>query len=230
MPKNISDSHLKFAVLAADVAIFSWYDGELVVRLMEVDRPPHFTHVPGLPGGLVRPKETADETVRRLVVEKGGIEARECHVEQLKTYSAVDRDPRGRVVSVAYLALAPWPVAPFDKLPENPVEWQPIEKVFKQKLAYDHNTILRDALASLGERLRYTTIAGKLLPNAFTLFDLRLLYEKVLKRPIDKRNFIKKILSLNILKPLGRKETGRKARPAELYAFVSKKVELASML
>ncbi len=231
MEKKGPAPKLKFTIIAADVAIFSWRDDELVVRLMNVDRPPYFVHVPGLPGGLIHPDETAEQTAARLVRERGGVDTKHVHIEQLRTYSRIDRDPRGRVVSVAHMAVVPWAsLSQHEKSGSPALRWESVQKALKLPLAYDHREVLKDAMLHLAERMRYTTMARNLLPQALTLFDLQSLYETVLKMKLDKRNFRKKVLSLNILKPLGRKETGRKVRPAELYAFVSKKLEFYSIV
>lgn len=220
----------KFSVLAADVALITFFDEKVLVRLMDVDRPPFFAHVPGLPGGLVLPHETAEETALRLVSEKGALNSDRVHLEQLQTYSAIDRDPRGRVVSVAYLAFVPWAaLSEKDRANTKTVWWEDVRAASKQSLAYDHNTILHDAVLRIRDKIRYTTIAGKLLPHEFTITDLRHIYETILEKPVDKRNFIKKIRTLDVLEPVGRKSTGHKSRPAELFRFVSKKVIVANM-
>src|SRR3989344_7145896 len=95
----------RFAVLAADTALFTLRDGRLCVRLIAVNRPPFYTNIWGLPGGLLRPEETAEAAALRHLQEKAGIRIPRVYAEQLYTFSVPDRDPRGRVVAVAYLAL-----------------------------------------------------------------------------------------------------------------------------
>src|SRR3989344_3755905 len=99
---------IRFAVLAADTALFTIRDKTLLVRTIRVERPPHFPDNPGLPGGLIAPPETAEAAARRHVAAKADIAANKPYFEQLYTFSEPDRDPRGRVVAVAYLALVPW--------------------------------------------------------------------------------------------------------------------------
>src|SRR6516165_11678418 len=104
----VTQEPLRFAILAADTVLFTMRDGKLLVRLTKVERPPHFPDNAGLPGGLLHPLETAEDAAMRHVEEKAGIARRKIYLEQLYTFSKVDRDPRGRVVAVAYCGLVPW--------------------------------------------------------------------------------------------------------------------------
>jgi 8-oxo-dGTP diphosphatase len=221
--------HLKFAVLAADTAVFTLRDGQLLVRLITVKRPPHFPNNPGLPGGLIDPQETADDASVRHVERKAGISQAKIYVEQLATFSKVDRDPRGRVVAVAYIGLVPW-----EKLSEKEREdseetyWAPITKA--KHLAYDHDEVLKTALARLTSRARYTTVIQKIMAKEFTLTELEQAYESVVGKNLDKRNFRKKILKLGILKELPHKREGGPFRPAQLYTFATQKVDEIEVL
>lgn len=222
-------THIKFAVLASDTAVFTVKDGALFVRLVDVNRPPHFKNVYGLPGGLLTPKETAEEAALRHVEEKAHIRANKLHVEQLYTFSAIDRDPRGRVVAVAYLALVPWDnLSIAEQTDTADVRWAPAYTT--SKLAYDHNEILDVAINRLRSRSTYTTLISKLMPKEFTLSELEKTYESILKTRFDKRNFRKKILKLKILKELPYKRTGGAFRPAALYSFMSSKVKEIEIL
>ncbi len=221
--------HLRFAVLATDIALFTIHNNNLLVRLISIDRPPYFVNREGLPGGLVRPEETAEEAVSRILVDKTGISSQEVYIEQLYTFSKVDRDPRGRVVSVAYLALVPWnSLNQEEKGEESGSRWALAAKM--KGLAYDHDEVLTVALARLRMRVTYTTLLAKLMPKEFTLTDLEEAYEIVVGRSIDKRNFRKKINKLNILKELPYKREGGHHRPARLYRFTSKKLIIAEVL
>jgi 8-oxo-dGTP diphosphatase len=222
-----SSSNLKFAIIATDIAIFTIKNGKLCVRLMTVDRPPHFVNQPGLPGGLIRPDETAEESAKRIVREKGFINDKNIYLEQLFTFSRINRDPRGRVVAVAYIALVSW-----DKISQTDDEsyayWTPVEDAIN--LAYDHDEILLTAINRIKARLHYTTIIGKLLPSEFTLTELELVYENILGKKLDKRNFRKKILKIDILKPTSKKRADGAYRPALLYKMASKKVDLIEVI
>jgi 8-oxo-dGTP diphosphatase len=224
MKKNLEEpKHLRFAVLAADVALMTVRDGTLLIRLTPVNRPPHFPNTKGLPGGLIDPKETAEEAARRLLREKACVTSPDIYLEQLYTFSEVNRDPRGRVVAVAYTALVPWgSLSPEEQADTNDSWW--VTPSSAHGLAYDHDFITATALARLRSRARYTTVLGKLMPNEFTLTELERVYESILRTDLDKRNFRKKILKLGVLTALKRKREGGAFRPAELYRFTSSKV------
>lgn len=222
-----SVSNLKFAILATDIAIFAIVNEKICVRLMTVNRPPHFINQPGLPGGLIHPDETSEEAAKRIVEEKGFIKSKNLYLEQLFTFSQIDRDPRGRVVAVAYITLLPWDSITVADT-ESYAYWTPIENAIN--LAYDHDEILMTAITRLRARLHYTTIIGKLLPVEFTLSELESVYENILGIKLDKRNFRKKILKLDILKDTGKKRANGAFRPATLYKMSSKKVNLIEVL
>lgn len=222
-----SVSNLKFAILATDIAIFAIVNSKLCVRLMKVNRPPHFINQPGLPGGLIHPDETADEAAKRIVEDKGFIKSKDLYLEQLFTFSHIDRDPRGRVVAVAYIALLPWDSVS-DSETKSYAYWTPIEDAVN--LAYDHDEILITALNRLKARLHYTTIIGKLIPSEFTLSELESVYENILGVKLDKRNFRKKILKLEIIKDTGKKRAVGAFRPATMYKMISKKVNLIEVI
>lgn len=218
-----SEKHLKFAVLATDVALFTVNDGKIYVRVMDVDRPPHFIHMPGLPGGLILPHETAEDAVIRILEEKGKVNAKKVYIEQLYTFSSLKRDPRGRVVSVAYLALVPFEnLSEKEKMKDKNTWWQEVYP--KDKMAYDHDKILTVALKRLKSRITYSTLASQLVPKEFTLTHLEKVCEIILDGKIDKRNFRKKLLKNKIVKKSKLKLTGVKHRPAHLYTFSEKEV------
>ena len=216
---------LKFAVLATDTVLFTFDKGLLKVLLMKVNRPPFFKNHWGAPGGLIHPKETAEQSAKRHIRAKGGI-ARVALTEQLYTFSRVNRDPRGRVVSVAYLALMPSTDMPA-KLP-NGVLWFSVKKL--PRLAYDHAEVIAQAIARLRAKLAYTNIAFALLPNEFTLGELQRLYETILGRKLDKRNFQKKFLQLQLIRKTGKKRHMGRSRPAELWRFVEQKQKEVEIL
>lgn len=227
--KSAGPEHLRFAVIAADVVLFTVRDNRLFVRLVRVDRPPHFLNRKGLPGGLIDPKETADEAVKRLVRTKGLVAEGKTHIEQLYTFSALKRDPRGRVVAVAYLALVPWErLSASEQADTSDAWWSPVTDA--EHLAYDHDVMLATAIARLRSRVTYTTLIGKLMPHEFTLTELEHAYESILHADLDKRNFRKKILKLNFITPLPHKRTGGAFRPAQLYRFSSDKVKEVEVL
>jgi 8-oxo-dGTP diphosphatase len=228
MKKPHEEQHLQFAVLAVDVLIFTIRDGKILIRLSNVDRPPFFNNVPGFPGGLIRPEETAEETVNRILVEKALISSNDTYIEQFYTFSKVDRDPRGRVVSVGYIAFIPWEkLSDEERLGDANVWWS--EKRNIKNLAYDHTHMLSKAMEYIHTRIKSTTIIFKLLPDRFTLTMVESSLEIILEEKLDKRNFRKKIAKTKILKTLKEKTTGMKHRPAQLYSVKSNDVIEASL-
>ena len=227
--KLYPEKNLRFAVLATDIALFTWHENKLWVRFMTVERPPFFNNIPGLPGGLVQPNETAEQTATRIIETKAKIKTKDVYLEQLSTFSQVDRDPRGRVVAVAYIGLVN-----FSALNEAgqsntaKLYWSPVKK--ELRLAYDHNEILHEAIKRLRSKISYTSMIKFLLPNQFTLSELEQVYASILNKSIDKRNFRKKIIKLKLLKELPELKTGESHRPARLYCFKSKKLEEIEML
>lgn len=188
-----------------------------LVLAVRRDRAP-FLGAWALPGGQVDPDEGLEAAVCRVLSETArdsaaGELARPRHLEQLGTFGDVDRDPRGRVVSVTYLALHPGPVPV-----AGGASWQPA--LDPPELAFDHARILSSALDRLRAKLSYSNVAYGLLPDVFTLTDLQAIYEAVLSRGLDKRNFRRKMISLGLLARAGGQRRGSH-RPAQLYRFSS---------
>lgn len=228
MPE-VAPEHLRFAVLATDIALFTVKDGALQVRLVHVRRPPHFPDSQALPGGLIDPKETAEDAVLRQLREKAHVEPSHVYIEQLATFSEIDRDPRGRVVSVAYLGLVPWEeLSTLERERSGEAWWSPVRDT--SKLAYDHDNVLGVALTRLRSRITYTTLVKALMPQEFTLTELEQMYAHIAGTTLDKRNFRKKIQKLKILTKVPRKRTGGKFRPAQLYTFASQQIEEIEIL
>jgi 8-oxo-dGTP diphosphatase len=201
--------------LTVDCAVFGLDEDELKVLLIERGGEP-FRGKWALPGGFVRLDETLDEAARRELREEAGIE--DVFLEQLYTFGAVDRDPRERVVSVAYYALVKLSAHDAKAATDAAdARWFRVSKL--PKLAFDHAQILATALARLKGKVRYEPIGFELLPPRFTLSQLQHLYEAVLGTELDKRNFRKKVLSFGLLVPVKEKQTGGRHRPAQLFRF-----------
>jgi 8-oxo-dGTP diphosphatase len=215
---------LRFAVMAIDTVVFSFINGELCALVSPVNRPPYYINSLGFLGGIIDAKETAEEASLRILKEKGALE--KAYLEQLFTFSAVERDKRNRVVSVAYLGLVRPDIAEVYAYPD--AKFVSVKKL--SKLAYDHDEMLLTALTRLRGKLTYTTIAQYLLPKQFTLSELQAVYEGVLQKELDKRNFRKKILALEIVRETGRMQEGVKNRPAALYEFSSTKIKELTLL
>jgi 8-oxo-dGTP diphosphatase len=208
------------AALTVDCVVFGYDEGELEVLLIQRGLEP-FKGRWALPGGFVRVDETLDDAARRELAEEAGL--KNVFLEQLYTFGSVNRDPRERVVSVAYYALV--------KLSDHRAkaatdaanaDWFPVSRA--PKLAFDHSGILEIALGRLKAKVRYQPIGFELLPPRFTLSQLQHLYEAVLETELDKRNFRKKVLGFGLLVPLNATQMGRH-RPAQLFRFDAGKYE-----
>lgn len=211
----------KFArpALTVDCVVFGLDENDLKVMLIQRDLAP-FRGKWALPGGFVRLEETLEEAARRELQEETGLE--KVFLEQLYTYGDVARDPRERVVTVAWYALV--------RLSDYRVKaatdacdaaWFGMHDV--PKLGFDHDQILQDAYKRLQNKLRYEPIGFELLPVKFTLTQLQKLYEIILDRTLDKRNFRKKILGLDVLQELDEVEAEVAHRAARLYRFNPKR-------
>lgn len=218
-------AELRFAAMAVDAVIFGIHNKKLHVLVQNVNRPPHYVNIPGFPGGLIDKTETAEEAVVRHLADKATL--KKVYLEQLYTFSALERDKRNRVISVGYMGcVEPSVIAAYDN---EAVHFLPVSSI--KKLAYDHGSMFDMALTRMRGKLAYTTVAQFLLPSTFTLTELQNVYEVILGTTLDKRNFRKKILALNCLKETGKMQEGVQNRPAALYTFVSKKlVELSPII
>lgn len=205
--------------LTVDGVVFGLDDEDLKVLLIQRDLEP-FAGRWALPGGFVRLDETLDEAVRRELQEETGLS--KVFLEQLFTFGDLQRDPRERVVTVAYYALV--------RLSDHQVRaatdarnaaWFGIDDL--PDLAFDHATILDLALKRLQGKVRYQPIGFELLPPKFSLTQLQRMYEIILERSLDKRNFRKKVLSLDILQDLDEVEQDVAHRAARLYRFDERK-------
>lgn len=206
--------------VAVDVVLFTIRDGGLAVLLWRRPYPP-FAGLWALPGSFSRQDETLDESPRRALADKAGVT--HAHVEQLATYDlpargdAPGRDPRGRVVSVAYLALLQ-PAAVPDATDGEVAWWSPGD--LPTPLAFDHERILGDAVARLQAKTRYAGLAFELLPDEFTLPEVQGAYEAVLGEALDVRNFRRDLHAAGVIEETGRTRAEGPGRPARLYRRV----------
>lgn len=209
--------------LTVDCVVFGLdlQETELKVLLIQRAGEP-FKGSWALPGGFVHIDETTDEAARRELEEETGL--RNVFLEQLYTFSAVDRDPRERVVSVAHYALV--------KLSDHGVRaatdasdaaWFSVDDA--TELAFDHDEVLELALTRLKGKVRYQPIGFELLPRKFTLSELQRMYEIILQATLDKRNFRKKILSMDLLIKLDEVQKDVAHRAARLYRFDKRKYQ-----
>ena len=201
--------------VTVDVVIFALRAGELQVLLVQRGVPP-FEGRWALPGGFVHDDESLDAAARRELEEETGV--RDVFLEQLYTFGDPRRDPRGRVVTVAYYALLTTEIAPLVAGTDaGAARW--VAARTHPPLAFDHEQILSYALERLANKLEYTTVGFRLLPKKFTLGQLQRVYEAVLGRALDKRNFRRKMALLGVLKPLQEWVQDGPSRPAQLYRF-----------
>ncbi|MHB0936338.1 MAG: NUDIX hydrolase [Armatimonadota bacterium] len=205
--------------LTVDCVVFGYDEEELKVLLIQRDLEP-FAGKWALPGGFVQIEETLDDAARRELREEAGVG--DLYLEQLYTFGALHRDPRERVVSVAYYALV--------NLFEHQVAastdarnaaWFPVDDT--PPLAFDHEEILATAHRRLQGKVRYQPIGFELLPEKFTLTQLQRLYETILDTTLDKRNFRKKLLGMDLLVALDEVEQDVAHRAARLYRFDEEK-------
>ena len=209
------------ASLTVDCVVFGLDEKDLKILLIERGQNP-FKGKWALPGGFVHVDETLDDAARRELHEETGVA--NVFLEQLYTFGAVERDPRERVVSVAYYALVN--LDEHDLTADTDASnaaWFELDDL--PPLAFDHDNILKMALERLKGKLRYQPIGFELLPKKFTLSQLQHLYELVLNKEIDKRNFRKKILKMGFLEELDEIQKDVAHRAARLYSFNSDKYD-----
>ncbi len=200
--------------LAVDVAAFAMHNGQLRVLLVQRGELPHALSW-ALPGGFVQLGEELHQAALRVLRTETAIQLEPRHLEQFYTFGEVDRDPRGRIVSVAHLAVLPHGTVKVSAGGHTlGAEWLNAHQ--PPTLAFDHQVILDRAILRLQLRLEYANLALEFLPDTFTLPELQGVYEAILNRQLDKRNFRKRLLSLGILAASGERRS-RVGRPAQLY-------------
>lgn len=206
------------SAVAVDLAVLTVRDEALQVLVVERGKPP-YVGVLALPGGFVEADEDLDQAAARELAEETGLDAESLHIEQVRTYGAPDRDPRGRVVSVCYMALMPDLPLPTAGGDANDAHWTPAQPILDEpaRLAFDHHRLLADAVDRARDRLSVTTLATAFCPPQFTIAQLRAVYEIVWGAPLDPANFHRKVTGVpGFLVPTGTTiRTG--GRPANLY-------------
>ncbi len=218
MPFNNESFNSAFSV---DNIIFAFEGGKLQVLLIKrADEP--FKDQWALPGALVNTDENLRDAPIRSLKELTGLE--NVFLEQVFTFGKVDRHPKGRVITVAYYSLIDKTiVTPVPSSFAQEVKWHNIKSI--NSLAFDHYEIMSVCLRRLQESVRRRPIGFELLAETFTLSDVQELYEVILNKELDKRNFRKKILSLKILEDIGEYQQNVAHRPAKLYKFNLEKYE-----
>ncbi|MBP9883648.1 MAG: NUDIX hydrolase [Chitinophagales bacterium] len=210
---NLPKLHSDFSV---DCVIFGFDDEELKVLLVERNEPP-FKSWKAIPGNLVFDQENIDDAAERVLYELTGL--RNIFLEQFYSFGSIDRHPQGRVITVAYYSIIKrndnglHPVSGYAKT----AYWWPADRI--PKLAFDHNEIVEKALQTLRHKISYEPIGFELLPEKFTLTQLQHIYEAILQKRIDKRNFRRKMLSYGLLTELNQKQKGVSHRAASFFKF-----------
>jgi 8-oxo-dGTP diphosphatase len=200
--------------VTTDIVIFTLQDDKLKVLLVRRSIEP-FRDSWALPGGFVEIDEDLERCALRELEEETGVTG--VYLEQLYTFGRPDRDPRERVITVAYYALVP-----IDRLSvraasdASEVAWHPCERL--PPLAFDHAQIVQLALERLAAKIDYSTIALQFMPQRFTMSELQRVYEIILGAPQDKRNFRKRVMAYGCIEPTGETRRNGNHRPAQLYA------------
>ncbi len=216
LPQDYDPSNYARPSVTVDVVIFSLVEEDLQVLLVKRKYAP-FAGMWAIPGGFVRMEESLEEAATRELAEETGVT--DVYMEQLYTFGWPNRDPRTRVITIAYFALVPHDVIehrPGDDAAET--GWFSMFDL--PDLAFDHREILDYALTRLRYKLEYTAVGFRLLPDVFTLSELQRAYETILGEKLDKRNFRRKILASNILEETGKKKRDGEGRPAKLYNYI----------
>ena len=202
-------------LLTVDVTVFTICDNKLKVLLVQRKTEPYH-NMWSIPGGFMNIGETLDEAANRRLLDRTGV--KEIYLEQLSTFGEPRRDPRSRVITVAYIALVASHRLQLDVHANEETRWFDVENL--PPLAFDHRIIVDVAINRLKERLETSFIAFELLPEKFTLTELQRIYEVILGKKLDKRNFRKKILATETVVELeGETKMEGFHRPAQLYGM-----------
>ncbi|MEV4274552.1 NUDIX hydrolase [Actinoplanes xinjiangensis] len=200
--------------VTVDLVLLTIRQGVLQVLLIRRGIEPYLGRW-ALPGGFVLADESLEEAAARELREETGLDPRAGHLEQLATYGAPGRDPRGRVITVAYLALLPDLPSPVAGSDAASASWHPVDDV---ALAFDHDRILADGIERARAKLEYTPLATAFCPPEFTVAELRTVYETVWRTRLDPRNFHRKVTGAEgFVEPTGGTVIRDRGRPAQLF-------------
>ncbi|PPK96108.1 8-oxo-dGTP diphosphatase [Kineococcus xinjiangensis] len=217
MPQPYDPAAFPSVAVTVDLVVLTVRAGRLAVLLVERGEAPHRGRL-ALPGGFLRPDEDLPAAAARELAEETGLPHDCVHLEQLATYGTPGRDPRMRVVTICYLALAPDLPSPVAGTDAASASFVPVDDALAAALAFDHDRLLRDGLERARAKLEYTPLAAAFCPEEFTVAELRRVYEAVWGTPLDPRNFHRKVTGADgFLEPTGHSTTRDGGRPAQLY-------------
>jgi len=206
--------------VTVDLVVFTVNEDALKAMLVRRAEAPYSGYW-SLPGGFIKTGESLEGAALRVLKEKTGVE--DVYIEQLYTFGDPIRDPRTRVITIAYFALIPWKqLAQPESQKIAGITWHPVDNL--PKLAFDHKEILSYAVRRLRAKVSYSNIVYGLMPKHFRLSELQRMYEIIINDSLDKRNFRKRMLATNLLQETGKKDINGAHRPAKLYQF--KKMEI----
>ena len=204
--------------VTVDITIFTVRNDQLQVLLIKRALEP-FQGEWALPGGFVEMDESLEQAAERELREETGVSG--VYLEQLFSFGEPKRDPRERVITIAYYALMPSDTVELKAASDaEGVGWFGVDKL--PELAFDHHDILDMALERLKAKLEYSTIALQLMPASFTLTELQHVYELIAREAIDKRNFRKRILAFDVIELTGEEKREGPHRPAKLYRVIDR--------
>jgi len=210
----MKNKHFQYSV-SVDCVIFGYDATDLKVLLIKRGEGPYLNYW-ALPGDLINPQESIDQSVIRVLNDLTGLT--DVYLNQVKTFGDVGRHPLGRVFTVAYYSLIK--ISDYELNPSSfavEAKWHSVKRI--GELAFDHNKIFATCREKLVNSLKIKPIGFELLPKEFTLTELQVLYETILQQPFDKRNFRKKINSMKLLIDTGKLQKSVSHRPAKLYRF-----------
>jgi len=212
--------------VAVDNCIFTVMNDKLFVLLIQMKKKP-FTNKWALPGGLIGDKEKSEDAALRILNMQTAV--KDVYLEQLYTFDKPDRDPFGRVVSIAYFALIPNRGINLRTMSKYAgVKWERYSQL--PHLAYDHGEIIKYAKKRLEWKISYTNVVWSLLPDTFTFTELQNVYEAILEKKLDRRNFRRKFLELGLIKSTGKKVMMGTHRPAMTYKFKNRNIKMVEVL
>lgn len=217
---NTKRAEYENPAVTVDLCIFTVSERQLKALLVKRAEEPYQGYW-SLPGGFLKTGESLDVAAQRILAEKAPVH--DVYMEQLYTFGSPQRDPRSRVITIAYIALIPWQNLPKPETAKiSDSSWSSVDSL--PMLAFDHNQILEVAVRRLRAKVSYSNIVHGLMPLQFSLSELQNMYECIINDRLDKRNFRKRMLSTGLLQQTGNKFKAGAHRPAMLYQFKTKQI------